>query len=205
MALYTYCKSCNSAACQNCNACQKCNDKCQVICNKIQVFCNACQTYREAVGKSFSWSKCAVKDESIAPGYFDKEAWDEIIEYINKARSKGEKHSTGGTIATSTTKAVDPFSAKEFNRVADSANYNNSNIKSGEVIYGSYFTSLANAASGNNISSSACDVCNAACDGCVTCQSCNTKCNGCNAETSYGSYCCSCNTCQTACELSKQT
>ena len=218
MATLTYCKSCNAAACQSCNSCEKCNSRCQVTCNKKQVFCNVCQTFSEAVGKDFSWSKCAVKNESIAPGYFDKDVWDEIIKYINKARKKGIKQSTGNTISISTKDAVDPFSANEFNRVATSVNYDNSNIKSDKVIYGSYFSDLANAASRKNISSSACDTCNAKCDGgCNACQSCNTKCNGCNSETTHGSYCCSCNTCQhcntcqgcntcqSKCQVKKQT
>ena len=204
MATLTYCKSCNAAACQRCNSCQKCNTKCEVACNKKQVFCNSCQTFSEAVGKDFSWSKCVAKNESIAPGYFDKAAWDKIIDYINDARDKGKKQSTGGKISTSAKKDVDPFSASEFNRVATSVNYNNSNIKSNEVIYGSYFSDLANAASQKNISSSACDTCNAKCDGgCNACQSCNTKCNGCNSETTHGSYCCSCNTCQSKGEVKK--
>lgn len=202
MSTQTSCTSCNS--CQGCNNCQKCNAGCQVTCDVKQAFCAiGSQTYAGNVGR-FSWSHCVAKDESIAPGYFDKAAWDKIISYINSARQQGKKQNTGGTISLSSKDDVDPFSAAEFKRVAAKVNYSNSAVTSGAVIYGKYFSELATAANNAKISSTACNQCNTDCNGgCDECQSCDAGCDGCNANATTITYCCGCYSCQ-SCHTSCQ-
>lgn len=211
------CTNCNINVCEGCDSCQNCNDGCQVTCNTAQAFCNKCQTYAQAVGYSFAWEHCAVKNEIISPNHFNKADWDSIITYINTAREKGTYSSISvlGTINSSTTTAVQPLTAAEFNRVANSVggvkNNNGNIISAGDVIYGTYFTALKNAASAAEIWASACDSCNIKCDGCVSCQKCNTECQNCNAQTVTRSSCESCDNCdscdsgESACDKNKES
>lgn len=222
MLTTTTCTSCDSKACQGCVSCQKCNNSCQVTCNakNLQTLCNTTgQTYAKIAG-SFSWKECGTAGEIIGPGYFDQDEWDRIITHINKARNAGKSVSTGGTISKSTTTNVSPFSAKEFNRVAQAVGnvtvkitengktVTKTNASQDDVIYGIYFTELKNAANNMLISSKACDSCNAACDGgCDACQKCNTGCDTCNSEktTSSSSSCCSCYTGESSCSKNKES
>ncbi len=215
------CTSCDDKACQGCVSCQKCNKTCQVTCNadNLQTLCNTTgQTYA-AIAGSFSWKECATAGEIMGVGYFDKDEWDRIITHINKARNAGTKVSTGGAISKSTTANVSPFSAKEFNRVAqavgnitvkiteDGKTVTKTNASQDDVIYGKYFTELKNAANKMLISSKACNSCNAACDGgCNACQKCNTKCVTCNSQTKTKStpYCCACDKTESACSKNKE-
>ena len=219
------CTRCNS--CQGCNNCQKCNTKCQVTCNdnNLQTLCNTKGQSYSANAGTFSWKNCATKGQIIGPGYFDQDEWDRIISHINKARNAGRKVSTGGAISKSTKADVSPFSAKEFNRVArkvgnitvtiteNGETVTKTNATANDIIYGTYFSKLETAANTMRISSNACDVCNASCDGgCDKCQKCNTKCDSnCNgsAQASYSYTCCSCEgvpcqTCQDTCLINQQ-
>ena len=179
------CESCNT--CQaSCTRCQGCN-KCQT-CNTCEVICESCQTYGQVNGGGFSWTHCATAGQSISPSDFGKSDWQNLVNYINKARGKGSHVSTGGTISDPTTSNLDPFSAFEFNRVADEVGGvqkgDKTKISAGDVIYGSYFTDLKDAASSAKISYNACNTRNA-CDSCNTssCQVDCDSCEGCNSNT----------------------
>lgn len=215
------CNSCQSTCytCNQCNSCQSCNQNCQVKCNTCQG-CNSSQAFcvintnilSSYCGNSFSWGHCTT-GQIMGPGHFDKSVWDKICSFINSRASIGARSSGGSSFSNSSIDAVAPFSANEFNRVANEVNV--STHSPNDIIYGSYFDSLATAANSYRFSSSACDQCNINCDvtclgcqGCVSCQKCNQRntdacgayelCTSCNAclASNQESYCCNCDTCQ---------
>lgn len=220
------CESCNicqgcdtcegCVTCNTCNTCEKCDEGCEEPCIIIQTLCKLNgQTYSDNLGYNFAFSYSPTAHTGImGPGYFDQNIWDEIVTYINNARLKGDMQNTGGTIDYSSVLNVAPFKASEFNRIANEIN--GLNVSSGDVIYGSYFSSLENAASSSLISVSACDKCNDKCDeecnkcqkcdeggedicektnmcdACQWCQDCNS-CLGCDNCQTGNSICCNCN------------
>lgn len=201
------CETCNSCetcnACEGCNKCEKC-DNCNAICNSSQALCKiGSQVLADRVGE-FSWRRCASSGEIMGPGYFDINVWNTICSFIDKRTSVGSKVSGGSHFSdnTSITPSNPAFTASEFNRVAGEVGA--SRVNRGDVIYGSYFSSLEDAANSYKFSSLACDncntSCNANCDGCIDCN----NCQGCDAgkekeacmQGCHHTYCCSCDTCQ---------
>lgn len=188
MANLTACSGCNT--CQSCNSCQSCNAACNGVgCNTLQSFCTVgCQAYNEYGDFKFSYDP--VKENIMAPGYFDQSVWDEVITFINERRLKGSTSSSGEAIAKSAKEDVAPFKASEFNRVSSACG--GPTVKQNDLILGSYFQELAAAVNGTSLAGGACDNCNASCN--VTCNSCQ-KCNSSNSDSCGSgqrySYCCS--------------
>ncbi len=179
------CQGCNTCegcdSCLTCNICESCNNcqapECETAQRLSEIRCPVLAQYEGG----FDFSKCYLSGEIMGRGYFDQGVWDELADWINKREEVGEK-SNGSPphIASSTTEAVDPFSAEEFNRMARIVGANT--VNKNDVIYGTYFENLVRAATDNvKIAYSACDKCNTDCDaeGCDKCLSVN-YCAGCN-------------------------
>lgn len=199
------CQSCNTSErsmCSNCNKCnicidcQKCNS-CQATgadqCETIQTLCIVRSEYLRTYAGTFAFSYRPTKDAGImGPGYFDKSVWDEICAWISQERSVGEKSPGGPGLRSSYTNDVSPFTAAEYNRVANHLGIYNNEVRPNALIKGSYFTDLESAANVYKISDSACDICNVECDAdgcdscltphsCDACVTCTTGCNACNS------------------------
>ena len=190
------CETC----CTSCVTCQNCDEGCQGTCDSCQGFC---ETNREDSNNAFSFSKCVAKDEIIGVGYFSRDTWNEAISQINEVFSQGVGYNGNGKgvstpynaeSSTISLNSTDLFmTAAEFKRVATAADMavNDSLIAKDQIIYGSYFSSLANAVAHLHYKSYQCDLCNSSCDvDCDNCQSCNAGCDGCDSQC--GDYCCDC-------------
>lgn len=200
------CDSCNKAACQGCDNCDdECVTKCQVQCDEAQTLIGNCTTLKEVVGKSFTFSvRPTANKTQMGPndGQFSQSVWEEIITYYNSGAAIGTLKSFLDDIDTSKTEDVAPFKKDEYNRIAEAAGATR-RVRTGDKIYGSYFTELETAISSKTGNSDACDRCNSGCDcdtgndspHCNACQSCNTTCYTCNSECSDNNCkedCCGC-------------
>ena len=222
MASYDrYCSDCNVAcestnSCNKCNSCQKCNSAaCEETCILIQSFC---KTSGQKVG-SFSFRQCVSSDEL----FLSKANWNKIFTFINNAYAKGKKVS-GGSSGLPASDSNDFMTAEMFNKVSSALGglgssgpnlhvypVGSKEKPEGDIVLGSYFTSLESYANALKYTTSQCDKCNDSCDvTCKECQLCNvTNCGGCNNgcqahSPSYGRSCESCNHCQTTCEKAVQ-
>jgi hypothetical protein len=64
----------------------------------------------------------------------------------------------------------------EYKRVADTIGFRyDTNIQQNAVIYGKYFSQLANAIGKMNYISNQCNTCNATCNVCETCETCDNE------------------------------
>lgn len=202
MAQLYACNGCDT--CNKCVACQQCVS-CEVECNQAQTLPekSGCGVLGQFLKKDFAFDPPPTKDMTLMGpenGKFNKATWDSIIEYHNSGKGIGKLVAlVQKDIAYSTTDAVAPFSAAEFNRVSNALKAGIT-VNSGDVILGSYFTRLEKAVSEYKVSDVACDKCNTACDcdgaitsSCVACLKCNSGVT--DANGGY-TYCCSCNTCQ---------
>ena len=229
MATYdTYCKDCNVAcestnSCNKCNSCEKCNNTtCEEKCILVQAFCSD-DGSGQTVGE-FSFNQCVSSDEM----FLTKANWNRLITYINKAYAKGNSLLNGGTGGDSGLPESDTnifMTASMFNKVSDALGglgsegpgykvyaVGDEKKPEGDIILGSYFTSLESYANSLLYTTTQCDTCNTSCDvTCKECQLCNVEnCGGCNDgcqahSPTYGERCETCNTCQDACEKSAQT
>lgn len=209
------CNSCNSS-CQGINSCSVCNT-CQNGCDTKQTYCGAGkQTIAGATGNSFEFSPKPAKDVIMGPeeGYFNKDSWDAIATYISTRNTLPVETKTtkpaavtatttwvstnnangGDKVNASANSAVAPFSAAEFNRIANSLllaeGTNRPSAVQNAIIYASLFNTLASTASASLIKDDACKKCNAGCDyGCDACQKCNSGCQSCNSCDSCDSGC----------------
>lgn len=214
-------RKCNN--CQGCVGCQNCNASCNsgANCQTCQGSCDTKQTYWGQNKKTlfdffgnFNWSLIVTANSTqmgTETGMFNKSVWDELSTYINKGNSLPvEPKSSEGLIKTnnpvglskisvSTNDAVSPFSAAEFNRLYKIVYNTTANkVSPGDLITADLFNNLASKASSIQISSTACRLCNAACDnGCNQCQVC-VYCQNCNTSGSCqsGNSCGTCNRCQ---------
>ena len=172
--------------CSGCDSCQIC-DGCMVDCEDCQSFC---ETGGQNSNNGFSFDKCISSGEAMTPDStgFSRNDWNNAINRINSVFREGsQSNASSSTISTNTSDLY--LSAAEFKRVASAAGYtsDNSNIVSGALIYGTYFSRLENAIANLKYKWGQCDMCNAACDGgCNECMSCDS---GCEGETTY---CCHC-------------
>ena len=225
MASYDrYCSDCNVAcestdSCNRCNSCQKCNHAtCEEKCILIQSFCGPEGSGQSAGG--FSFKQCVASNET----FLTKANWNRLIKYINNAYKKGNKKN-GGSSGLPVSDSNDFMTAEMFNKVSSALGGLGSagpNLKvypvgskekpEGDIILGSYFTSLESYADALQYTTLQCDKCNDSCN--VTCKECqlcngNGNCNSCNGSCeahspSYSRSCESCNHCQKACEKSVQ-
>ena len=186
--------------CTSCVRCQNCDEGCQGACDSCQGFC---ETNREDSNNEFTFSKCVAKDEIIGAEYFSRATWNEAITRINAIFAKGTGNGGNGKGVSRPYNAISSqieanstdlfMTAEEFKRVATAANMevDNTKIVKDQVIYGSYFSSLANAVAHLHYKSYQCDLCNSSCDvDCDNCQRCDSSCDGCDSEC--GDYCCDC-------------
>lgn len=205
-------------SCQNgCNDCQLCDAACQVTCEQAQVLEpqeQGCSTLGQFLKKDFHFSVCPETDKSVmGPGgtytdakgnsipVFDINVWNEIIEYYNEGVGLGKLVSFfQKDIPYAKNADVSPFKAAEFNRVADAVNFKGTKPQPGDIIYGSYFKHLEEAASKMIGKTEACDKCNVSCNcdnadskACNVCQSCD---NGCQVVCDSCEGCVKCNICQ---------
>lgn len=224
----TNCSPCNS--CQGeCVNCQKCNNGCQISCDTAQTWCNlGKETISLACEQGdFAFSYRPVANLGIiGPGYFDQNVWDEIAAWISKRATLptetpetkekgagapgGTTNEVGGTVVlASDYNAVVPFSADEFNRIAQEVN--GPTVRSNDIITAAIFLQLEQAANNKEIDSNACKMCNVNCDNscdicekCDECQDCE-QCEGCvNCMMCEG---CSgdCEYCNVTCESGNST
>lgn len=197
------CNGCNTCNVQ-CDTCQKC-DTCQAPCNAAQLSIegSTCKVFRQF--GIFDFSKCYSSGEIIGPGYFDEDAWQEIIDHYNTIGDKGITKpllNPSSFLSDPSYSDLVPFSAAEFNRIADAVGANT--VKPQDVIKGSYFSNLVNAINSLNGRSDSCDYCNSNCNcpsgdttKCVACQTCVT-CQGCvscqGGDANCKNSCCGCDT-----------
>ena len=228
MASYDrYCSNCNVAcqstnSCNSCNSCQKCNNTtCEEKCILIQSFCGPEGSGQSAGG--FSFKQCVDSNET----FLTKANWNRLITYINEAYAKGNSLLNGGTGGDSglpKSDSNDFMTAEMFNKVSSALGglgssgpnlhvypVGSKEKPEGDIVLGSYFTSLESYANALKYTTSQCDKCNDSCDvTCKECQLCNvTNCGGCNNgcqahSPSYGKKCETCNSCQATCEKAVQ-
>lgn len=177
------CQGCNSCqgcyTCLRCNRCETCNNCQAPVCQTAQALCTIESQYLNHYKGNFDFSACYSSGEIMGVGYFDKDVWDELSDWISTRAEVGAKENGGTTVANSSVSAVDPFSAAEFNRMARIVGAGTVNKE--DIIRGSYFSNLVSAANRIQIKSTACDLCNIACDanGCDKCLSVD-HCTSCN-------------------------
>ena len=216
MASYDrYCSDCNVACestntCNKCNSCELCNNTtCEEKCILIQSFCGPEGSGQSAGG--FSFKQCVASNET----FLTKANWNRLIKYINNAYKKCNKKN-GGSSGLPVSDSNDFMTAEMFNKVSSALGGLGSagpNLKvypvgskekpEGDIILGSYFTSLESYADALKYTTLQCDKCNDSCNvTCTGCQLCNSdgnckSCNGkCEAHSpSYGRSCESCNHC----------
>lgn len=214
------CNNCNRCegchGCNSCDTCQTCNASCNGPvngCLQCEGFCQIDQTVSSWQGE-FSWG-VSVTSNSL---FFSKSTWNKIIKYINKARAAGDT-TKGVTSGLKALKEDDNtfMTASKFNEVS-SALFNlggNDSIHSkkivyavgsderpeGDIIYGSYFTNLADQANHLKYKSNQCDLCNTGCNNCNECQNCNK----CLTNNERDGKCKSGNTSSNCCEATTTT
>ena len=210
------CNSCNSCqkchGCNSCVTCQTCNRSCNGVsgCLSCQSFCQTDQKVSSRQGQ-FSWG-VSVTSDSL---FFSRDTWNKIIEYINNARAAGTLSNSGLTALTKDNNTF--MTASKFNEVSsalfnlggnDSAHSKKtvyavgSNEKpEGDIVYGSYFTNLADQANHLKYKSNQCDLCNTGCNNCNNCQGCNT----CERGNERNGECKSGNTHSKCCESTTTT
>lgn len=194
--------ACNGGCdtCDKCVACQKCN-ACQCDCEKVQlVEGGECGTLVQVLpGKrNFQFSVRPTKNVGIMgpnSGQFNKSVWQEVIDFYNKGVVVGKRRKFFESKLADASGGLAPFTAAEFNRV--SSQCDGPTVSKGQLILGSYFTSLENAVSNKKGAPDACDKCNEKCDcdgadstRCNACQNCNT---GVTDATGSHPTCCGCN------------
>lgn len=175
------------AECDSCDYCDvECEDGCEV-CNSCQSFCELGQNS----SNSFSFSQCVEKDEIIGPmaydekgndisSWFTRNTWNEAIARINSIYGEGSySDASEYQIEKNTSDLFITFD--EYKRVADAINYTyDSNIEKNAVIYGTYFSDLADKIANLDYKTNQCDTCNTSCNTCETCQDCNAECDKCD-------------------------
>lgn len=206
------CNSCNS--CQGCHGCNSCNtcQTCDTTCNGPSNGCLSCEAFCESdqlVSSwegSFSWG-VSVSADSL---FFSRDTWNKIIKYINKARLAGEEEDSG--LSSLSLDTNEYMTADKFNQVSNalfnlggnSSQYKEKTVYAvgskekpkGDIVYGSYFTQLADQANHLKYKSDQCDLCNIKCDECNECQNCNK----CQTSNSRNGICRSGNTSSDCCE-----
>lgn len=201
----TSCQSCQN--CEGCNSCENCNascnssgncQACENSCITKQTYCgDGYQTIASIYG-NFSWIPAVIANSTkmgTLSGMFDKAAWDRLSQYISQRNElpvnsksdliKTNNENGGSAVRDSYTADVSPFSASEYNRLYKIVhNTSNNKVSSGDQITAALFNDLADNAGSITIDSTACKLCNAACDNgcdqcqvCVFCQNCNASCN----------------------------
>lgn len=213
-------------SCQKCNACQQCDENCDSSigqCNVAQTFCSVgAEKFGDVSYFSFSPNP-ANSLTRIGPSngehIFNKTSWDSIIQNVNSIlnldQAKNEEQKE-----LSAKEDVSPFTAAEFQRVADIVRYqyDSEKIKSGKIIYGQYFSDLEEAVNKRTFHALACKLCNdngnvTLDNGCLACLKCvtgqknlvqpGTRCTKCNnCENCQACLTCnSCNDCENSCEV----
>ena len=188
------------AECDYCDSCDYCNTLCQdgcEICNTCQSFCQLGQNSNNG----FSFSRCVAKDEIIGPveydeygnevsTWFTRNTWNEAINRINSIYSRGSySNASYRRISNNYTDTFMTF--EEYKRVADAIGYNySSEIKKDSVIYGKYFSDLADKIANMPYVSTQCNTCNTSCNTCESCQDCNAECDWCDYCDFCDSGCC---------------
>lgn len=162
-----------------------CQAGCNVTCDSCQS-CVYCQTLCEldtsqCPQKTFSFSACTDMGETIGPGYFDLEVWNEAIEQINDIRTAAT-YGNGSEYSLRTEKYV---TADEFNSMSSIVGCSRS-VNKGDLIKGSYFQEIATAVTNYKYLSTQCNGCN------TGCQTCNTGCQGCDSCEGCDTQCCEC-------------
>ena len=177
------CNSCDSCqwchGCNNCDTCQNCDNKCDGPaegCLTCQGFCEKSQSVSSRLG-GFGWGVSTATDAF----FFSRNTWNSIINYINNARADGSKQSSGLSLLGQDTNEF--MTAAKFNEVSNaifnqgtSSSYGQITVTGGpegSIVYGSYFTALADQASKLKYIYGQCDLCNTKCDDCDKCQGCN--------------------------------
>lgn len=180
--------SCQSScqSCQGCNKCQKCNTGCNIDCNTSQSFCNI---GKQEVG-SFSFDACLAADETIA---ITKTKWNALYKYIYNAYHKGSESNMSGSCKIGSSSSDTYLTASGYNEVAKALSGLGSSgvsrrVSVGDLIYGSYYQELEDAADGLLYDESQCNTCDSKCQGCNVCQSCNDGCNV-TCDSAQGTCC----------------
>lgn len=157
--------------------------------------CNTCQSLYQlgpSSNNEFSFSKCVAKDEIIGPPiynenginiapWFTRDTWNEAIKRINEIYLKGAKQNAKDyTIDLNTSDKFMTFA--EYKRVAEAIDYEYpKEIKQNAVMYGKYFSDLANAIASMNYIEGQCEICNSSCNSCESCEECNAECDTCDS------------------------
>lgn len=148
--------------------------------------CNSCESFCEQghqlVG-GFNFQQCI----SSGQLFLTKTNWNRLIKYINNAYAQGEKKDGGNSGLPSTNKDPNEYmTAEMFNDVSYAlrhlgSSYANLSVRQGDVILGSYFTTLQNYANNLEYKNSQCDNCNVSCDsGCDNGRQAQYCCSYCN-------------------------
>lgn len=185
-----------SFGCQACVSCENC-EGCRSACDTCQSFC---ETGYQAVG-GFSFNECVAAGQVI----LHKTNWNRLISYIREAYTEGALCNAVGQYNLRTVYNALPVSdpnimltAEVFNAVSNALtkltdSYSSLSVRVGDIVYGSYFTTLQNYANTLKYKWGQCNLCNASCDAL-----CNGSCNSCNAG-SQSVHCCS-SSCEHSCQ-----
>lgn len=224
-----WCIACNGG-CQACNSCERCVNGCEgtyipcTVCN-TGGYCegqcvlnhtfsgpNGCNTMSDVNSNgSFSFSVNPTATGSYMgprtddPQHcFNATVWNEIIDFFNNTNNQLSLY-FGTPLTRYTPSPGTPFTAAEFNRLAEKFNAQ-IRVNPGDLIYGSYFHSLEDAVNNLTFGSSICANCNTSCAGCYTncvlylgrCDRCDNGCQNCNSgcNSNCNSNCNVCNTVQ---------
>lgn len=166
------CERCVST-CMSCNKCEGTN-VCKT-CNECQTYCElGSQTYSERTENNFMWSiDPHASTTHLGPlnGMFNKNVWNEILNYVNQIRSINGQEAVSLYNPTSGS----PFTAAEFNRVSRIVD-SDLRVSRGDVIRASYFDTLVAAVNNIEIDGEACRKCDSGCQTCNSCEDCNNDC-----------------------------
>ena len=170
---------------------------CQPTCYSEQSFCTI--TGKSAISYySHDWPESFSKNEIIY-NILPRKIFNSAFTYINSALSKGNSELTGGITSSweGTAETRDFIYADKVNELLEglskfSNKHSIPDAVKDTIITAAYFTDIAEALNAAELSSTACDNCNTACNvtckecqGCVACQGCNT----CEGHTTCHSPC----------------